>query len=570
MSVIIIVNSRDVSMKKIYWSLIISLIIPAFAVAAIRDVRVSNNTSAGVTISWVTDSDTTGEVHYSEFPDLSGALVACDTRGQAFVGCTHYVDIANLKKEKTYYFEVVSGVVVDNNNGSYYTCKTMKEPYAPPGTCLYYGYVYQEDGATAAEGAIVHLWLTRDGVDSYPLSKLIGPQGSFLFTVKEARSIETDDLFSSIHEGDPIYLETVYCGNYAANKNVLFEGCTYNCGSMVLSYSQSTSTTPVTSTSTTPVTSTSTTTAITIPTTTPTTAPIPAPTTTPTTIPLVPETTSTSTQASTSTTTTKPSTTTTKIPLPDEYRVEINPSSLDVVPWKTLEFSARTYCNGEELIGTYRWYLSSTVGSSIDENGVYKAGPAAGTDVVTVIDIAHGNSLARTEVNIALLWPMAYDKMWGERKGENLSLLRAFRDEVLSESEIGREYIFMLYNNSLEILILLITNPSLTEETKEVIDELLPGIQSLLEGRKTSKKKKAVIDTLLLGKQSLRKSKKISPSEAKIAHMESLLNHLEKKAVSRRLKKALKKARGDLRKEGIFTSFGITGYKPLVGNRLAQ
>ena len=109
-----------------------------------------------------------------------------------------------------------------------------------------------------------------------------------------------------------------------------------------------------------------------------------------------------------------------------------------------------TYCDGEELRGTYKWYLNSTVGSSIDENGLYKAGPVAGTDVVTVIDIAHGNSLAMAEVNISPLWPMAYDKMWGAKKRENLSLLRSLRDGVLAESEVGREYIFMLYNNSLE------------------------------------------------------------------------------------------------------------------------
>ena len=558
-------------MKKILCALVISLIIPAFAGAATHDVRVSNNTSAGATISWVTDSGTIGEVHYSEFPDLSGALVSYDTRGQAFVGCTHYVDIANLKKETTYYFEVVSGGETDNNNGSYYTFKTMKEPFAPPGMCLIYGFVYQEDGTTPAEGTIVYLRLTHGGVDSHLLSDQIDSAGSFVINLREARSVTTNDLFPSIDPGDPIYLESVYCGNYTDNKDVLFEECFYNCSSMVLAYSQSTSTAPATSTSTapatststapvtststapvtltstTPATSTSTTTAITVPTTTPTTvpvpAPIPAPTTTPTTIPLIPETTSTSTQSSTSTTTAKSSTTTTKIPLPDEYRVEINPSSVDVVPWKTLEFSASTYCNGEKSIGAYKWYLSSTVGSSIDENGVYKAGPVAGTDVVTVIDIAHGNSLAMAEINISPLWPMAYDKMWGEKKGKNLSLLRAFRDEVLSESEMGREHIFMLYNNSLEILTLLILNPSLTKGTKEVIDELLPGIQSLLEG------------------------KKMSLSRETRAHMEALLNRLEKRAVSRRLKKAIKKVRGDLRKGEIFKQLGITSHKALIGKR---
>jgi len=213
------------------------------------------------------------------------------------------------------------------------------------------------------------------------------------------------------------------------------------------------------------------------------------------------------------------------------------------------------------VAGDYKWRVDSSAkrgGGSIDENGLYKAGRKAGADMVTAIDIAHGDSLATGEVVIVSPWPMAYEKMWGEKKGENLSLLRSFRDGVLADSELGREYISMLYNNSLEILILLIRDPSLTKETKEVIDELLPGIKFLLEGRKISKKKKAVIDKLLPGKQSLRKSKKISFSEKKIAHIESLLKHFNKKAFSPQLKRAIKKVRRDLSKGILFKQLGVT------------
>jgi len=192
------------------------------------------------------------------------------------------------------------------------------------------------------------------------------------------------------------------------------------------------------------------------------------------------------------------------------------------------------------VAGDYKWGVDSSAkrgGGSIDENGSYKAGPVAGTDVVTVIDIAHGNSLATAEVTVSPLWPMAYDKMWRAKKRENLSLLRSFRDGVLAESEVGREYIFMLYNNSLEILILLIQDPSLTKETKEVIDELLPGIQSLLEG------------------------KKISLSEEKTDHLESLFKHFDKKTFNPQLKRAIKKVRRDLSEGILFKQLGINGKK---------
>jgi len=549
---------NKISIKKIICALVISLMLSSFARATIQDIQVSNNTNAAVAISWITDTVNIGEVHYSEHPDLSNSLTAYDTRGQIFAGCTHYIDISNLKKKTTYYFEVVSGSEVDNNSDSYYTFKTMKEPFAPPGICVFYGYVYQENGATPAEGAITHLWLTHNGVDAYPLSKLISSQGSFLFNIKEARSVETDDIFPSFTVGDPIHLRAVYCGNYSADKNLVFEGCTQDCGSMTLVYSPSTTTSPPPTSSTTTPTTALTTTPTTVPTTVPPTTTTSTSTLPTTTAPVVittttlpsPVTTSTSTRLSTSTiTTTKPSTTTTTtllsttstIPSP-ECKVTLNISSANVLPWEKLQFNASTYCDGEVVAGDYVWYVNSTINSSIDkESGLYKAGTGAGTDVVTVIDTANGNCLATAEVVVSFLWPMAYDKMWGDKKGEILSLLRTFRDKVLADSEIGRHYIFMLYNNSLEILILLVQNPSLMEETKVVIDELLPVVQSLLEGKKTRF------------------------SEEQVTYIESLFDHFEERAISPRLKIAIKKVRKDLREGILFKQFGITVNKSLIG-----
>ena len=66
-------------MKKMVCALVIGLIIPAFAGAAIHNLQVSNNTSAAVTISWITDVDDKGEVHYSERSDLSDALTDWST-----------------------------------------------------------------------------------------------------------------------------------------------------------------------------------------------------------------------------------------------------------------------------------------------------------------------------------------------------------------------------------------------------------------------------------------------------------------------------------------------------------
>lgn len=515
-------------MKNIVCALIISLIIPTFAGATIYDIQVSNNTSVAVTISWVSDSDTTGEVHYSETKnhDLSNPSTAYDVRGQAFVGCTHYIDIKKLEKETTYYFEVVSGDEVDNNNWCYHTFKTMKEAFYIP--CTLYGFVKKEDGTTPAENAIVYLWLTHGGVDSYLLSKLIPSNGSFVFDIKAARSVVTYNIFPTIDNGDRITVEAVYGCNYIASDKLVFDGCNKKCVSLTLEYSPSSTITSTTTSSTSSTTIETTTSTIS-----PTTIPTTIPSTIPTTIPIITDTTSTTTtvESTTSSTTSTSPTTSTIIPTP-ECKVTINPPSANILPWGTLKFNASTSCDEKDVIGTYKWYVDSTSRSRIDENGLYKAGAFAGTDTVTVIDTANGDIEARAVVTISPLWPMAYEEMWGNKKGETLSLLRRFRDEVLANNEMGRDYIFMLYNNSLEILILLFQNPSLTKETKKAIDELLPGIQSILNG----------VEMILSKKQ--------------LADIESLLTKFESKATPS-LKTAIKKVRRDMREGKVFEQLKI-------------
>ena len=406
-------------MKSTIWVVVISLVLPISAWTAIQDIQVSNQTSAGVTISWITDSDTTGEVHYSENPDLSNPITAYDERGGTFVGRTHYVTIGNMKKETSYYFEVVSGGEVDDNSGNYYTFKTMKENFYLP--CILYGFVKQRDG-TGAENAIIYLWITHDGVDSYLLSKRIPTDGSFVADIKGARSTETDDLFPSVNTGDPIHLRVVYGGNCSTSNDLVVESCgsPQGCGSLILNCAQSKTTTSTT----TPI----------------------------------------STQTTTSTSITySTSSTSTVRPVPDTTTTSTFPSS------------------------------TTTISS---------------------------------------FWPLVYKKWWGVNKKRNLSLLRSFRDTIMARKDFGREYTFLLYNNSTEIVTLLNHYPSLTQKTEEVIDEILPGIHSLLNGRKMTLAK-SQLDTI-----------------------KSFLAGFETKA-SPQLKMEIKKVRKDIQEGKVFEQFKI-------------
>jgi len=67
-------------------------------------------------------------------------------------------------------------------------------------------------------------------------------------------------------------------------------------------------------------------------------------------------------------------------------------------------------------------------------------------------------------------WSLSYQMMWGKKKYENLTVLRSFRDEVLSKSELGQAYVSLLYNNSIEIAFLLLRKPELRVQTREVLN----------------------------------------------------------------------------------------------------
>ena len=116
----------------------------------------------------------------------------------------------------------------------------------------------------------------------------------------------------------------------------------------------------------------------------------------------VPITTTTTTTITTTTTT--PTTTTTTIT--SSYNVTISPSSATLDSDATLQFSAKTTDNGSEVGGNYTWEIvpESTIGSVIDENGLFTAGANTTESVVDetvkVTDTAHENKFATAIVAV--------------------------------------------------------------------------------------------------------------------------------------------------------------------------
>ena len=172
--------------------------------------------------------------------------------------------------------------------------------------------------------------------------------------------------------------------------------------------------------------------------------------------------------------------------------------------------------------------IPSSTTTSVNPSTTTSVRPSTSTIVSTSSIVSSSTTTSRK-----LLWPMAYDKMWGAAKDENLLLLRVFRDEILVNTELGRESVFMLYDNSLEIATLLLQEPSLTMQTKEIIDELVIGIESLLYGDE------------------------IEINQDTIDNIMSLLDNFESNA-SPKLKTAIKKLKKDINGGEVFEQFVIT------------
>ena len=74
--------------------------------------------------------------------------------------------------------------------------------------------------------------------------------------------------------------------------------------------------------------------------------------------------------------------------------------------------------------------------------------------------------------------------MWGENKEQKLSLLRYFRDEAVARDKVVRNYVSLLYRNSSEVAGVFIKYPLLCRETRELVEALLPSIESFFETEK--------------------------------------------------------------------------------------
>ncbi len=172
--------------------MILSLILFA-SLASIRTVaanapikiEVSNVRDASFTVSWLTLEPEIGRVK------LIGSAIYDDARGAKWSGVTHYVNVAGLRLDSTFAFDIISGGKKYDNAGAHWTVTTgtVLEPFPPD---VISGLVKNADGSNAGDAIVffnIHRQQFTDKSISARLSTLItaGDGGLFRVNLSEAR-----------------------------------------------------------------------------------------------------------------------------------------------------------------------------------------------------------------------------------------------------------------------------------------------------------------------------------------------------------------------------------------------
>lgn len=182
------------------------------ALTADPTLHISSLAGNRAVITWLTDSSVTGQVRYGTgTPDR----VAEDERGAGTTAVTHYVVLTGLVPATTYFFDLVSGGLVDDNGGMHYTFTTGPDLGLPPPDPGAYGRVLMPDGITPADALLYLRLIDGDSSGSSGQSAEIASYaGTGGYWVADLISARVEDLsgYFAYGNGDQIAINAVAGG----------------------------------------------------------------------------------------------------------------------------------------------------------------------------------------------------------------------------------------------------------------------------------------------------------------------------------------------------------------------
>ncbi len=150
-----------------------------------KDVRISNITDTSLTISWVTDRETSGFVRWGE---NQNSLSRTELDELATQSHTHTLTLRGLSPQTTYFFKINSGGEDFDNNGVPWQITTGSALATPNKTVLISGIILTATGEPA-KNALVYLTIGGSSL----LSTITSATGNWVAPISSARTADLQD-----------------------------------------------------------------------------------------------------------------------------------------------------------------------------------------------------------------------------------------------------------------------------------------------------------------------------------------------------------------------------------------
>lgn len=167
------------------------IVLPPPISTRIGFVRLTDISATSAAISWLTDLPCRGAVEYGPTPDLGLAALE-DGEGRL-----HRIELTGLSPETTCYYRI-------SGDGRLYTFRTTRLTAGVP--YIIYGEVYDEDGFTPAEGAMVYVRVRRGHRESLTLAALVDEDGLWQVNLGNLKDRFSGGVFRYM-SGDQIQIE---------------------------------------------------------------------------------------------------------------------------------------------------------------------------------------------------------------------------------------------------------------------------------------------------------------------------------------------------------------------------
>ena len=159
-----------------------------------KQVRITNITDSGFSVSFLTDAASAGYIKYGEQNNQLNVQVADDRdqlTSQTETSTTHHITVRGLQPGTQYYFQIGTGSrELFDNNGQPFSLRTAARLQNPGEAKTAYGSVSNQVG-NPASGALIYL--SMQGAS--PLSALVKQNGSWAVPISTVRTTDLSGPF---------------------------------------------------------------------------------------------------------------------------------------------------------------------------------------------------------------------------------------------------------------------------------------------------------------------------------------------------------------------------------------